>query len=345
MQIKDLTLRNFRNHINLEISFKDKINLILGENGAGKTNILEAIHLISTTKSAKAQYDRDLVNYDSNFCTIVLNDLSNNLELQILKSDTSTNVSTKKAKVNKTPKSLNYFGGMFNSVLFIPEDVEVVTGSPSARRKYMDMVLIQTSEGYKKVLTLYTKAVRQRNKLLETMNEGGHGFGQIDYWDEQILDLGTTIQKKRIEFFEYIRTILQGYNYKLNGAKSNLEVVYKMNEMSKERMDKYKDTEIAAKTTLVGPHRDDFEILLNNKNIAYFGSRGQQRTALLALKLSEIDFIESKTDEKPVLLLDDIFSELDEHHKNTVLEVIQGQQTIITSTEKPDFEIDNVIEI
>jgi len=343
MQIKNLTLRNFRNHKNLDISFEDNINLILGENGVGKTNILEAIHFISTTKSSKAQYDKDVINYESDFCTIVLTDATNNLELQILNKEQFNNASTKKAKVNKTPKSLNYFAGMFNSVLFIPEDIEIITGSPSIRRKYLDMVLIQTSDGYKKTITLYTKAIRQRNKLLETLYEGGFGFGQIDYWNQQILELGTIIQQKRMEFFEYIENKIQEYNYKLNGPKFKLKVIYKMNEISKERMAKYKDTEIAAKTTLVGPHRDDFELLFNDKNIAYFGSRGQQRTALLALKLAEIDFIENKTNEKPVLLLDDIFSELDEHHKNTVLEVIKNQQTIITSTDKPYFNIDNVI--
>jgi len=345
MQIQKLTLKNFRNHTNKEAVFKENINLILGPNGAGKTNILEAIHLISTTKSIKAKFDRDLINYNQNFCTISLENPTDLLELQIVKGDQNDNISKKTAKVNKTPKSLSYFAGMFNSVLFTPQDIELLTGTPSIRRKYLDMVLIQTSEGYKKTLSLYIKAVRQRNKLLEKISDSGFGFGQMDYWDEQILSLGTIIQKKRLDFFETIREIIQEYNYKLNNSDSDLKIFYKINEINKDRMEKYRETEIAAKTTLVGPHRDDFEILFNGKNIAYFGSRGQQRTVLLALKLAEMDFIEEKIGEKPILLLDDIFSELDNKHKGTVMEVIQKQQTIITSTDKPDFNIDNLIEL
>jgi len=345
MQINKLTLKNFRNHLDKNLTFTDNINLILGPNGVGKTNVLEAIHLVSTTKSIKAQYDKDLINYDKSFCTIVLENPKDTLELQIIKGEQSENTSRKTAKVNKTPKALSYFVGMFNSVLFTPQDIDLVTGSPSIRRKYLDMVLIQTSEGYKKTLSLYNKAVRQRNKLLEKLSESGFGFGQLDYWNEQILNLGTIIQRRRLDFFETIREIIREYNYKLNNRDSDLKVFYKMNEISKDRMEKYKDTEIAAKTTLVGPHRDDFEILFDGKNIAYFGSRGQQRTALLALKLSEKDFIEQKIGEKPLLLLDDVFSELDSKHKNTVMEVVKDHQTIITSTDKLDFDIDNLIEL
>ena len=345
MQIQKLVLKNFRNYLDKSVEFGNDTNLILGPNGAGKTNILEAIHLMSTTRSARVKYDRDLINYAQDFCTISLTSESNILDLQIIKGDSETNTSVKKAMVNKTPKSLSYFVGIFNSVLFAPENIELVTGTPSVKRRYLDMVLMQTSEGYKKTLNLYSKAVRQRNKLLEKIGEGGYGFGQLDYWNEQILNLGTIIQKRRLDFFETIRELVQKYNSKLNNGNSDLKIYYKINEISKERMEKHKSNEMAAKTTLVGPHRDDFEILFNGKNVAYFGSRGQQRTALLSLKLSEIDFIEIKLGERPVLLLDDVFSELDKHHKNTVMNAIESQQTIITSTEKPDFNIDKVIKI
>lgn len=345
MKINKLILKNFRNHLDKSIEFKDNINLILGANGVGKTNILEAIHLISTTKSTKARYDREIINYDQNFCTISLNTPQDNLELQIIKGESDDNTSTKKAKINKTPKSLSYFAGTFNSVLFTPQDVEIVTGTPSARRKYLDMVLIQTSKGYKKNLSLYTKAIRQRNKLLEMIREKGYGHTQIEYWEEQLLTLGTQIQKERTDFFESIKESIQKYNKQLNKDDTNLHINYKINLINRERLDSHKDIEIAAKATLIGPHRDDFEIIFNNKDIAYFGSRGQQRTALLTLKLSEIDFIEQKTGEKPLLLLDDVFSELDLKHRNTVLNALENRQTIITSTEKPDLLVDNIIEV
>jgi len=345
MKINKLILKNFRNHLDKTIEFSDDINLILGANGAGKTNILEAIHLISTTKSTKAKFDRDIINYEQPFCTITLINPNDTLELQIIKGDTEDNTSSKKAKINKTPKSLSYFAGMFNSVLFTPQDVEMITGTPSLRRKYLDMVLIQTSKDYKKNLNLYIKAVRQRNKLLEMIRERRYGHTQIEYWDEQILVLGTLIQKDRLSFFENIKENIHKYNDQLNNNDTELKLNYKINEINRERMESHKETEIAAKTTLIGPHRDDFEIIYNNKDIAYFGSRGQQRTALLALKLAEIDFIELKTGEKPLLLLDDVFSELDAKHKNTVLTAIDGQQTIITATEKPDLKVNHIIEL
>ena len=168
---------------------------------------------------------------------------------------------------------------------------------------------------------------------------------KIDYWDNQILNLGTSIQNERLDFFERIKNPLQSYIQKLNRDDKEITLNYKINLMNKERLDSHKDIEIAAKTTLIGPHRDDFEIVFNNKDIAYFGSRGQQRTALLALKLAEIEFIEQKTGEKPLLLLDDVFSELDSKHKDTVIEAIKDQQTIITSTEKPNLMVDSIIEI
>src|SRR4030042_3143455 len=161
MKVKTLKLTNFRNHLSKEISFSDEINLILGPNGAGKTNILEAIYLISTTKSPRAKYDKDLINYDQSFCTVGLDGENNHLELQIIKSEKFDNASSKKAKVNKTQKALGYFAGIFNSVLFTPEDILIITGSPTLRRKYMDMVLVQTSENYKSILMQYVRAVKQ----------------------------------------------------------------------------------------------------------------------------------------------------------------------------------------
>lgn len=345
MKVKGIKLTNFRNHLNKEISFKDSINLIVGPNGIGKTNILEAIHLVSTAKSARTKYDSDLINYGCNFCIVLLEEENNNLEIQIIKSSEMENASSKKVKVNKVPKKVSYFTGLFNSILFTPQDINLITNPPSERRRYLDMLLSQANIDYKKKLSDYIRAVKQRNKVLEQINEG-YGFGQIDYWDSQILSLGKYIQEKRIEFFDYIKDRLTENNKRLNSKENILEIYYQRNEMSKERLEKYKDKEIYAKSTLVGPHRDDFGIYLNKRNLANFGSRGQQRTSLLALKLSEIDFLRYKTNENPVLLLDDIFSELDEKHRKTIIDTIKEQQTIITSTEIPNFISDaNIIDL
>jgi DNA replication and repair protein RecF len=341
MKIQTLSFTHFRNHGKKTFKFEEGINLIHGPNGVGKTNTLEAVYLLATAKSPRSKYDRDLINYDQEFCTIVSNIHTGEdktlLELQVIKSPRFENASSKKAKINKTPKSLNYFTGTFNAVMFTPENIGLITGTPSERRKYIDMVLVQTDTKYKKSISAYKKAVRQRNKLLEQMLEKKLGEYQIDYWNKQLLELGTYIQEKRDELFEFLKGEVDEYGSLLEGNGVQLDIKYLKNEMSEKRLEKYKDKEILARTTLVGPHRDDFEMLFDGRNLANFGSRGQQRMALLALKLSERNFIKHKKEYYPVLLLDDIFSELDDTHKKLVLEVLKDQQTIITSAEPLDF--------
>lgn len=347
MKITDLKLVNYRNHLNLKLGLNENITLIVGSNGIGKTNILESIHFISTGKSPRAKYDSDLINYDRKFSTVnakVQNsDNSFDMEIQIIK-DGEDHRSTKKSKVNKVPKTLNYFCGLFTSVLFMPEDIQLITGPPSDRRKYMDSVLTQVNTSYKKNLNNYAKAVKQRNKILEKINKEGRGWDEIDYWTEQVFKFGKILQEKRSAMFESLIEFLQKNTEKLSTENSDAKIVYKKNELTPDRLDKYRQREIAAKTTLLGPHRDDFEIFYNGHAIAEFGSRGEQRSIVLALKLSEIEFIEKEKGERPVLLLDDIFSELDERHKEAVLSIIGNQQTILTSTHEQGF-VSNVMVI
>lgn len=349
MKINNLNLHNFRNHKKSIFEFGDDITLIEGPNGSGKTNILEAVYVLSTGKSPRAKYDRDLIEYDAPFTTVKANvEVENevlDLEMQIIKSETFSNASSKRAKINKVPKSISFFCGKFNSVLFTPEDIQLITGSPSERRRYMDSVLIQTDKKYKKVHALYTKALKQRNRLLEMIRDENKGHDQIEYWTAQLLENGTYIQRSRKHALEKIEvelikngTIISNYQ--------NLELKYKKSNLSEERLEQLRQNEIYAGTSLVGPHRDDFEILFNERNIGEFGSRGEQRSIILSLKLAEIDFIDSENNERPVLLLDDIFSELDEKHKRSVLDIVTNQQTLVTSAEKIfEGKVKNVIKI
>lgn len=341
MKICNLKLTNFRNHTNLSIDFDEKLTLIEGPNGSGKTNILEAIYILGTGKSHRAHYDRDLIQYGQSFCTIEGNIKTStdnlNLQVQIQKNEDFENASIKKVKINKVSKSVSYFTGVFNCVLFSPQDIELVTDSPSIRRKYIDTALSQISINYKRSLNSYTKALRQRNKLLEQISDGQHILNQVDFWTQKILEHGKVIQDLREYFFSNISETVKDKGKLLNTKDTNIKIEYLKNTISKNRLESYKQKEILAHTTLVGPHRDDFKIFFNEYNVSNFGSRGEQRSCVLALKLSELEFIKKEKKENPVLLLDDIFSELDEKHQHAVLDTVNNQQTTITTTADLEF--------
>lgn len=356
MKINNLKLTNFRNHKNLKLIFDVETVLLTGPNGSGKTNVLEAINLLSTTKSFKASYDRDMIKHTEDFLRIEAGILNDNedykLEMAILKRGSkekseddylidpnileSEHTSVKKVKINGVTKSLQAFAGMINTVIFSPEHINMLTGSPSERRKYLDLVLIQVDKAYKKAHTEYIKTVRQRNKLLETIRDTGRGYDQLDFWNTKLLENGCLIQAKRVEMLDYVNSRITHYIKILDSKSSDITITYNKSELSQKRLDSYRDKEIASKNTLIGPHREDFETVFNKFNVAEFGSRGQQRTAILALKLSEIDFLNHRTEQKPILLLDDIFSELDDKHREAVINSINEHQTIITSTENFD---------
>ncbi len=335
MKINTLKLKNFRNHNSLEINFKGKSALIKGFNGAGKTNILEAIHLLSTTKSLRTKYDRELINHDADFAHVVANAALNGteatIEMTIVKNPKYINSSKKVVKIDKVSKTLANFTGTLNSVLFTPTDIEVITGSPSIRRDYIDSIFFQINREYKKASLEYAKAIRQRNKVLELIATEHRGYNQLPYWNEKILDRGEFIQNQRHKLIDFFAERMPHYANLLGNSEDLLEIKYLKNEISEKRLNDYKEKEIITKRTLVGPHRDDFEIFFNGFNIANFGSRGQQRTTILTLKLCEIDFLSEHTKKRPILLLDDIFSELDPLHREAVESIMELQQTIVTT--------------
>lgn len=338
MKINKLELTNFRNHSNLELKFDGHATLLIGPNGAGKTNILEAIHLLATTKSLRAQYDREMISHGEKtarvYAEISPNGKSDEkLEMAIVANEKYQNMSSKRVKINKVNKSLSNFAGTFNSVLFTPHDIEIFTASPSVRRKYIDLLFFQIDREYKRAHSEYTHAVRQRNKILEKIRDLGQGQDEIEYWTEKILAKGSLLQAKRRVLFTFIQETLPHHSSKLNKDPIVYEVEYDANEITEERLKKYEKAEIASARTLIGPHRDDFFIKYNGFDVARFGSRGQKRATILAIKLCEIDFISKHLDRRPVLLLDDIFSELDEEHKEAVVNIVDLQQTIVTSAE------------
>lgn len=347
MKIKKLYLKNFRNHENLLINFNENITFIYGNNGLGKTNILEAIYFLSTTKSLKADLDKELINHNFKFLITqaIISDAEgeSNLEATVDYLNSTNNRSVKKVKINQVPKSITHFAGQLKSVLFTPADLDILLTSSSMRRRYLDSIFYQISDQYKKSIIDYTKALKQRNKILHLYKEAGRGLDQLDIWTEILIREGKIIQNLREEFFNFIAENKNYLYEKLNLENLDIEIIYKKNEASQENFKENLNKELATGISACGPHKDDFEILFNKQNVSRFGSRGQQRISITILKFLELDFIYLQTNQRPVLLLDDIFSELDEINKNAILNLVNNQQTIITSVYlMPELEEKNV---
>lgn len=335
MKIKKLYLKNFRNHENLLLSFDENITFIYGDNGLGKTNILEAIYFLSTTKSLKADLDKELINHNFKFLITqaVINDSEDdiNLEATVDYLNSTNNRSIKKVKINQVPKSITNFAGQLKSVLFTPADLDVLLTSSSMRRRYLDSIFYQISDQYKKSIIDYTKALKQRNKILNVYKETGRGLDQLDIWTDILIREGKIIQNLRQELFNYIDENKNYLYEKLKLENIDIEIIYKKNEASLKNFQENLNKELATGVSACGPHKDDFEILFHKQNVSRFGSRGQQRISVSFLKFLELDFIYFQTKQRPILLLDDIFSELDDINKNAILNLINNQQTIITS--------------
>lgn len=332
--IKKTKLTNFRNFKSKTLDFSDEITVIVGPNASGKTNILESLFLLSTGKSFKAKIEDEMINYDEDIAR-VKGKLLSGLILETtlthglldIGADHPEKVARKKLTVNGVAKRLIDFAGNFKVVLFGPWDMDLVTESPSIRRKFLDNVLSQVDREYRRSILSYEKGLRQRNKLLFRIREEGVSRSQLLFWNQLLIKNGNYITEKREEFIEFAN-----HQPSLNDQKFKLE--YDRSVISDGRLEQYAEEEVAAATTLVGPHRDDFIFFEEKRNLASYGSRGEQRMAVLWLKISELNYIEDKTSERPTLLLDDIFSELDHEHRDVVMKLSKQQQTIITTADE-----------
>lgn len=323
MIIKNLILQNFRSYKKKSFEFNSTTTLIIGDNGAGKSNILEAIFLLATGRSFRAERDEEMVLYGQEFGRVMG------------RGETELTVFLGKPKrflVNNVPKRKMDFIGNLNAVLFRPEDIDLVLGSPSVRRNYWDNVLEQTDREYRRCNLSYQKGLRQRNKLLERIRDGEAERKQLLFWDELLIKNGEVITQKREQFLNFI-------NQKLQKQKLKLRLEYDASRISPARLQQYEVNEVAAAKTLIGPHRDDFKFIVQRqgkaaKDLSIYGSRGEQRMAVFAVKLNELEFIETVVGEPPLLLLDDIFSELDHDNRKKVFELMDKQQTIMTTADK-----------
>lgn len=327
MEIKKLTLKNFRNYSKKQLEFSSGTTLIVGNNAVGKTNILEAICLLATGKSFRVKgVEGEMIHYGEEITSVKAETSRNRLEIILTRGEVVGEKAAKKRYlVNDVGKRAADFIGNLKTVYFGPEDLDLVIGSPSIRRKYLDSVLTQVDREYARSVLSYDKGLRARNKILEFMKETGEtDRRKLFFWDQLLIKNGDLITRKRQEFLAFV-------NSKQLIENSRFETEYDSSTISEQRLAQYEKEEVAAGTTLVGPHRDDFLVRLEGRDLATYGSRGEQRLAVLWLKLSELAFIKDQTQDTPVLLLDDIFSELDRKHQHLVLGVIDKQQTIITS--------------
>ena len=308
----------------MEIEFGEGINVINAPNASGKTNILEAIFILSLGKSFKTRKIDECIKYDENIARITTDGLE-----AILTKDVA-GWPRKRLLVGGVPRRLVDFAGNIKTVLFAPQDLELITDGPSLRRNFLDNVLCITDREYRRSLLSYEKGVRQRNRLLLQIRDNNAARSGLLFWNQLLIKNGDVISNARRNLIEYINNL----------NKCKLE--YDPSSISESRLEQYKDAEVASATTLVGPHRDDFIFLKDGRNIASFGSRGQQRMEVLYLKLAELSYIEHKTEVKPILLLDDIFSELDHKHREIVMEAVVNHQVIITSADEHNLpEITN----
>ena len=352
MIIKSLELENFRNYDSLSMSFDSGTNILYGDNAQGKTNILEAIYLSSTTKSHKGSKDKDIVNFhadEAHIRTYVVKDgLENRVDMHLRKSK-SKGIAINGQKIKKAADLL----GLLNVVFFSPEDLSIIKNGPAERRRFVDMELCQLDSFYLYNLNNYNKIVNQRNKLLKDLYFQPGLKETLSIWDSQLVSYGSKIIERRISFIKQLNEIIYDIHKKLSGGKEELEIVYEP-DVSMEDYERSltlsQERDIKLKMTSTGPHRDDFSFMVRKMDsnetvdIRKFGSQGQQRTAALSLKLSEIELVKKLTKDTPLLLLDDVLSELDSNRQNYLLNSIGGIQTIITCTGLEEF-VNNRFEI
>ena len=339
MKIKQLKLKNYRNYDLLELDFDSSINILYGDNAQGKTNILESIYMCGTTKSHRGTKDRDMIRFGQEEAHIeaVIDKKGVPFEIDIhLKNN-----SPKGVAINKMPirRAIELFG-IVNIVFFSPEDLNIIKNGPSERRKFIDLELSQLDKVYLSDLSNYNRIVNQRNKLLKDVYDRKDLMETLDIWDLQLVNYGKKIIDRRNQFIVELNEIVGKVHEQLTGGKEHLQIYYEPSVSSMDfetNLIKNREKDIKMKSTSVGPHRDDICFIADGLDIRKFGSQGQQRTAALSLKLSEIEIVKKVINDTPILLLDDVLSELDKHRQNYLLDSIRDIQTVITCTGLDDF--------
>lgn len=339
MHITTLQLKNYRNYEAAEVTFEPGINILYGENANGKTNLIEAIYMAATSKSHRLSKDCDIVRLGEKEGHIHLDFVKAGVEETI---DLHLKTKGKKAiAINKMRiKRLNELFGMLHVILFSPEDLGLIKNGPKDRRRFIDMELSQLNPVYMHHLSHYHKVLKQRNKLLKDSKDRNATEALIEAFDHQLVDYGSKIIAMREDFIAALNPMYHEKHWQISGGKEDVALIYEKNVTAEGYYDKLKsrmERDFILKTTSVGPHRDDLKFMMNSIDLRKFGSQGQQRTAALSLKLSEIDLVRKQIDDTPILLLDDVLSELDHNRQKYLIAHLEALQTFITCTGVEDF--------
>lgn len=346
MRVKSLLLRNYRNYEYLDLKFTHNLNIFIGQNAQGKTNIIEAIHVGAMGRSHRTTTDNELIRWQQPGGSVGIlfsrHDIENTLNFKLI------NDQNKEILLNGHNIKMRELIGHFNAVMFSPEDLMLIKGMPVGRRKFLDSEISQANPVYYRQLLQYNRLVSQRNNLLKKIREHKAKPEMLDMWDEQLAVSAAVIVDKRLSAVKKLAMLANLMHRKITNSKENLTMTYqqhgldeqpdKLEEWYKQQLAQNRNQDIARGSTSIGPHRDDLVFSVNGINLRNFGSQGQQRTGVLALKLAEIEFIKSETGEYPVLLLDDVMSELDASRREQLLSFIKDRiQTFITATEPKYF--------
>ena len=339
MIIESVELKNYRNYDELHMDFSQGTNILYGDNAQGKTNVLEAIYMACTTKSHRGSKDKDIIQFERDESHIKLNIRKNDVPYRIdmhLKKNKAKGVAVNGIPIRKASELF----GIVNVVFFSPEDLNLIKNGPSERRRFIDLELFQLNKLYVHALVQYNHIVIQRNKLLKELAFKPEYEETLDIWDMQLVQYGKEVINYRREFIDRLNDIIKEIHLQLSGDKENLDIHYDPNvtpDQFEQALKRSRFQDIKQKTTLTGPHRDDISFYVNGIDIRKFGSQGQQRTAALSLKLAEIELVKRMVHDYPILLLDDVLSELDGNRQNHLLSVINHIQTMITCTGLEDF--------
>lgn len=339
MFIESLQLKNYRNYKSLEIEFDQGTNILYGNNAQGKTNVLEAVYLCGTTKSHRGSKDREIIAFEEEESHIRMKVNRDGLSYKIdmhLKRNKAKGVAINGIPIHKASELF----GIVNFVFFSPEDLNIIKNGPAERRRFLDFELCQLDKIYLTNLSTYNHVIHQRNKLLKDLAFRPELMDTLEIWDLQAVDYGKKIVKKRKEFIADLNEIIKEIHSSLTGGQEEMQLFYEPcteEENLEAEFIRNREKDLKVRTTSTGPHRDDLCVSVNGIDIRKYGSQGQQRTAALSLKLSEIFLVEKKIKDSPVLLLDDVLSELDRNRQNYLLDSIHNIQTLVTCTGLDDF--------